>query len=208
MKRCYILICILTLSQIAQGQEFSFQMYFQDSAGNKDTLTMGYDINATDSIDAAFGETNIISTPLSSGLDVRITNEWYNRPQLAGTFHTKKQIVDSKDFPIITIDIYTNHWPVSWDNSQFNNSCRNGSFFTSINPGGWWDTGSPSNLNKVDFISTNQVTFTSNGGYGYFNDAYEYINSSNDTIPVFWLLFGDSTSGVTVINKLRRQDLT
>jgi len=79
MKKIYSLLLILALSQIVFGQEFSFQMYFQDSAGNKDTLTIGYDVNATDSIDAIFGETNIISTPLSPGLDVRVTNEWLKR---------------------------------------------------------------------------------------------------------------------------------
>jgi hypothetical protein len=208
MKKKYILFCILMLSQIAWGQEFSFQMNFQDSAGNKDSLTLGYDVTATDSIDASFGETNIISTPLSAGLDVRVTNEWFKRnlsSPTTGTFHTKKQIVDKDFFPFINIDIFTNHWPVtaSWDNLQFNNNVRNGSIFTSINPGGWWDTGSPSNLYKVDFKSTNQVTFTSNISVfnGFFNDNYAYINGSNDTISVFWLAFGDSTSFPTGINK-------
>jgi hypothetical protein len=208
MKKKYILFCILMLSQIAWGQEFSFQMNFQDSAGNKDSLTLGYDVTATDSIDASFGETNIISTPLSAGLDVRVTNEWFKRnlsSPTTGTFHTKKQMVDKDFFPFINIDIFTNHWPVtaSWDNLQFNNNVRNGSIFTSINPGGWWDTGSPSNLYKVDFKSTNQVTFTSNISVfnGFFNDNYAYINGSNDTISVFWLAFGDSTSFPTGINK-------
>jgi len=213
MNKIYCLLLILALSQIVFGQEFSFQMNFEDSAGNKDSLTIGYDINATDSIDAIFGETNIISTPLSAGLDVRVTNEWYNRmslPSTTGTFHTKKQIVDKDFVPFINIDIFTNHWPVtaSWDNLQFNNNVRNGSFFTSINPGGWWDTGSPSNLYKVDFKSTNQVTFTSNISVfnGFFNDNYAYINGSSDTISVFWLAFGDSTSFPTGINKTRAQE--
>jgi hypothetical protein len=215
MKKFYMLLFILTLSQIAQGQEFSFQMYFEDSAGNKDSLTIGYDINATDSIDAAFGETNIISTPLSVGLDVRVTNEWPNRamnPSTDGTFHTKKQIIkkyyyNGCGFNLVNIDIYTNYWPVitTWDNSQFNNSCRNGSFFTSDNPGGWWDIISPSNLYKADFKFTSQATFTSNYDQ-YTSNYYSYINSSNDTISFFWLLFGDSTSGVTAINKPGSQE--
>jgi hypothetical protein len=211
MKQLYSLFCMLALSQFTWAQEFSFQMYFEDSAGNKDTLTIGYDVNGTDSIDAVFGESNIISTPLSQGLDVRISNEWYNRYRsLEGTFHTKKQItqITEKHGNRICIDIFTQHWPVTatWDSIQFNNSARNGSLFTSINPGGWWDTGSPSDLYRADFKFTERVTFTSNHDAGYFNENYAYINNNNDTIPVFWLAFGDSAAFSTGIKRPERQD--
>lgn len=198
MKQFFITSVFLAFSFLTFGQQFSFPIYFHDAIGNKDTLILGYDINGTDSIDAAFGEINIISKPLNTTLDVRITDEWIKRLYSStGTFHTKKLIVKNycgSSFSISEIDISTKHWPVtaSWDSSLFNDICRNGSVFTSINPGGWWDTGSPSDLWRTELRNTNQVTFTSNNPSGY-NNAYAYINNAGDTIPVFWQTFGDST---------------
>jgi len=203
MKSHLLLILFISLATPSYCQDFSFQIYFEDTFGNKDTLTLGYDINGTDTIDTALGELNIISSPIDTSLDVRISNEWYNREFLStvGTFHTKRQIVEENCgnwFSISTIDIYTDNWPVtaSWDSTLFNYLCINGSVFTSVNPGGWWDTAGPSDLLITLFKNSNSVTFTSNvageiNDYGYID--YGYINNDNDTIPVFWQAFGDST---------------
>lgn len=99
MKQHLVLWFFLILSNIMNGQEFIFEMYFEDAIGNKDTLVIGYDINATDSIDSVFGEKNIISVPLDSLFDVRMTDVWLKKSsapipsQEYGSFHTKKQIV-------------------------------------------------------------------------------------------------------------------
>ncbi len=198
MKQFLIFLGVIATSNLTYGQEFSFEMYFEDSLGNKDTLIMGYDILATDTIDSIFGEINIVSVPLDSVFGVRITNEWYSGGY--ETFHTKKQIVSyncvSWPYTIVTVDIKTKNWPVtaSWDDTVFYDTCRNGSVFTSVNPGGWWDTGSPSNLDRVQLKHQNQVTFSiqvetySNGS---FNDNYAYSNGIGDTLSVFWVGFGD-----------------
>lgn len=199
MKSC-LSIFLLILSFSVYGQEFSFQLIFTDAIGNIDTISLGYDLAATDSIDETFNEQNIISIPLDTSLDVRVTNEWYRRDFLSseGTFHTKKQITNynctSLPFNLQTIDIHTKHWPVTvtWENSLFNDSCRNGSVLTSINPGGWWDTGSPSDLWRQILAIEDSITFTSNTDGGY-NENYAYINGVGDTIPVFWQSFADST---------------
>jgi len=65
--------------------------------------------------------------------------------------------------------------------------------FTSVHPGGWWDTRSSSDLWISELNGTNQVTFTSNYTIGQFNNNYADINNQNDTIPVFWQAFGDSS---------------
>jgi len=174
-------------------------MYFEDAIGNRDSLTIGYDINGTEQIDTAFGEVNIIGTPLDSIFDVRISDAFFNNGN--ATFHTKKQILPDScsgwRFPIVSIDIKSKNWPITanWDNSLFSIECSEGSVFTSFHPGGWWDVGGfPSDLNRVDLANENQVTFTSNynptSGY---DENYAYINTSNDTIPVFWMAFGDSS---------------
>ena len=203
------ILSVILLSSTCSAQQFSFQMYFVDAIGNKDTITLGYDLNATDSIDAAFGEVNIISTPLDTNLDVRITNTWWDSSSPI-SFHTKKQIIynycNSFSIGIQPINIFTHHWPVTatWDNTLFNDSCRYGSVFTSINPGGWWDTGAPSDLWRKDLFFGSSATFTTNFEEGY----YGYINSSGDSIPVFWQAFADSTfltaSIPTVPNKSQK----
>lgn len=196
MRKLNTVFFLLLLSQIAIGQEFSFKMYFEDAIGNKDTLELGYDVNATDTIDAIFGEINIIGIPFDSVFDIRISDAYWNNN--VGTFQTKKQIVQSNNcraLSFITIDLKCNNWPVTatWDNSVFSDTCRNGSVFTSVHPGGWWDTGSPSDLWRAELLNTNQVTFTSNYFSGQFDEYYAYVNDQNDTIPVFWQAFGDST---------------
>lgn len=175
-------------------------MFFSDAIGNKDTIMLGYDLLATDSIDTSFGEANIIKQPLKTTLDVRITNEWKNREfhYKPGTFHTKKQITsyDCKTFDynhIQTIDIHTKHWPVTatWNNKIFNDACRRGSVFTSTNPGGWWDVGGYSNLAQRRLAVDNSATFSSNKRPNS-GDFYGYIQN-RDTISTFWLAIADSS---------------
>ena len=207
--KIFLQLFLTTLSFSVNGQQFSFQMYFTDAIGNKDTITLGYDLTATDSIDLSFNEINIISVPLDTSIDVRVTDEFYFRTILGsvGTFHTKKQITyyNCTTFPVKTqeIDIHTKHWPVTvtWNNSLFKDSCRNGSVFTSVNSGGWWDVGSPSNLWRQVLPSNGFVTFTSNSSNS-FNNNYEYINSTGDTIPVFWQAFADSILLSLSVNEL------
>lgn len=209
MKKILFVIATFCFLTTAHGQQFSFQMFFTDAVGNKDTITLGYDLLATDSIDSYFGEVNIIKQPLKTTLDVRITNEWENRifHYKSETFHAKKQITsyDCKSFNynhIQTIDIHTKHWPVTatWNNTIFNDACRNGSVFTSINPGGWWDTGSPSSLYGAILADNSSVTFSSNVGSSY-NSNYSYIKDK-DTIPVFWLAIADISILNTSVNEI------
>ncbi len=184
-------------------------MFFKDAMGNRDTLTLGYDTAATKLIDAAFGEVNIIGVPLDTAFDVRVTDEWETMNGAGhgqGTFHTKKQISYMKcgtPSNLQSIDIYTKHWPVTatWNKTIFNDSCRNGSLITGITPGGWWDVGNPSDLFRAIFLEKDSVIFTSNCFSQGFYQATSYINNSQDTIPVFWQIFADSTLILNSINE-------
>ncbi|HAL64647.1 MAG TPA: hypothetical protein DCP10_03635 [Bacteroidales bacterium] len=189
---------------ITQAQEFSFKMFFEDSAGNRDTITIGYDPSGTDGIDPQFGEINIIDVPLNTSLDVRITDEWNNRyiSNIPGSFHTKKQIVEQKNcgdvFTVNSIDIFTDNWPVtaSWDSTLFADTCLEGSLFTSVMPYGWWDT--PGFISLL--ANTKSVSFIPNEPV--YVETYSYINNNNDTIDVFWQTFGDSTLFIVSIKDL------
>jgi hypothetical protein len=199
MKNLYLLSLILFNCFLAHAQQFSFPIYFQDAAGNRDTIVLGYDNAATDSIDS-FDGTNIISQPWKSVLDVRITNEYYRRYMSLGngSYHTKRNIKKTScQFTTTTntLEIVSNNWPItaSWDSSLFSMPCTQGSFFTSIHPGAWWDASSgSSNLGRQLFSTSSSVTFTSNHYPGFTDENSSYV-AGPDTVDVFWFGLGDST---------------
>lgn len=209
MKKLFLLFFAIANLTICKAQQFFFQMNFVDAIGNTDSLILGYDTSATDSLDAAFGETNIISTPLNSDFDVRVTDELFNRQYFStnGTFHTKKQIVRNHcvipGLSIAAIDIYAKHFPItaSWDSSVFNDTCRYGSLFTSFDPGGWWDVGGISDLGRIELMQINHITFSSQE-YSIPLPPYTYINNTGDTISTFWFAMGDSTLLLSAIEEI------
>jgi len=87
MRKTKLILAIFFLSSVANSQDFSFDLIFTDAIGNRDTLVLGYDDNAGDSIDTIFGEKNIINTPWSNIFEVRISSE---------NFETKTQIKENK----------------------------------------------------------------------------------------------------------------
>jgi hypothetical protein len=194
MKTFLLTIFGICSLNIAHAQQFSFQMKFVDAIGNKDSITLGYDINATDSLDPVFEEINIISNPYTSALNVRAGNVWFqkNSFRLFGqtAFETKTQIVPNtcgsgnfwSIFPVAEINIVSPHFPIKayWNHSTFNNPCLNGSVFTSVHPGGWWDTGGF----RDELKSTDSATF--------YQNQYYYMNGP-DTVNVYWVALTDST---------------
>lgn len=179
-----------------EAQLFEFPLYFKDAQGHMDTLIVGMHYEASESVDSAFGEMNIIGLPYKPGLDVRVTDEYQAYWQgVNALVHLKRQIT----FPTmpITIDLKTKNFPVTayWDKSLFETADRLGSLFTSYTPGGWWDAlAGDSNLGVVFFKNQDSVTFTNNVQGNYFEHAgYE---KNNDTIPVFWIALGPEGIGV------------
>jgi hypothetical protein len=183
-------------------------MKFIDAAGNRDSLTLGYDFTATDSLDLAFGETNVIATPYTSGLNVRAGNVWFQEHFSSGLFgkipfETKKQILpnncDTNTFwtvmPIAEINIVSHDFPVTayWNKILFNDTCRNGSVFTSIHPGGWWDTGG-----FREILKTGDST-------KFYHNQYYFLNGT-DTVNVYWIAFSDSSLLSIGINELTKDN--
>lgn len=128
----YTLFIFVGGNCFAQTSEFEFQLYFEDAIGNKDTVTLGYDALATDTVDTAFGEVNILNQPWENGLDVRIGKSRF-MPN-SSPFLAKKQILKSFCIPPstnyinnfseeATIHFYTSNYPirVKWDKTLFNN---------------------------------------------------------------------------------------
>ncbi|MEM7036751.1 MAG: hypothetical protein AAF570_07220, partial [Bacteroidota bacterium] len=92
-------VALLTLILLSfffslSAQTLELPLYFEDAAGHRDTLYLGYDLNATAGIDAAFGEVNIINDPIDSLFEVRISDGFrnYDFMNLPPTYNLKKQI--------------------------------------------------------------------------------------------------------------------
>lgn len=204
MKNILLLLFAACQVTVSLAQQLAFQMTFVDAKGNTDSITLGYDAAATDNLDAAFNEINILGTPYAAGLDVRIGNAWFqqqfNSYPIFNTFETKKQIVPDFCggnffflFPISTVNIVSAHFPVTayWSKNLFNDSCGYGSIFTGIHPGGWWDTGGF----IAQLAGQDAVTF----------DKDQYYLNGTDTVHVFWVAFADSTLLTVGITELMQE---
>jgi hypothetical protein len=198
------------VSMLARGQEFSFQMYFEDALGNRDTLTIGYDPNGSrDSILPDFGEENISHIPFDSVFDVRISNQSDFNTEGFVLLHSKIKVIQLdctqsyhwyQLLPYTNIIIHALHWPVkaTWDSSNFLNDCIKGTLFTSWHPSGWWDYGgSYSNFEAIELISDSQIIFLQNYPDNWdvntVDNFTHYIDDTGKPISIFFLAFGDST---------------
>ncbi len=204
----FMISFLLIGSNSLKGQEFVFSMIFSDPLGNSDTLVLGYDENATEGLDEHYGEIDIIDVPWDSLFEVRVTHELrqIDAPPIEN-FHTKKQITN-KDCetiypPVMEIDIKSIHWPVTarWSQDLFMDSCNRGSLLTSVPQGGWWDVGSPSDLDKIELKNDSIISFTDNADFtnGKVNDNYAYEDAEAGLISVFWIALGKAELGVTTI---------
>lgn len=187
MKRFILLLTALALLHISYSQEFSFTMYFEDASGQHDTLTFGYDAEATDSIDASFGEEDLSDTPFSADFEARISD--FNYPDvelfLSGDagFQTKTQIkekeCDQESFPLVSaINISEVTYPlkVHWESSLFTESCLQQSLITDWHPGLWFDAVVDGEQGAFYMDSNDTVEFT--------HTTHQMITANNKRVKV------------------------
>ncbi len=198
MKKLILILFLVPVYLTAQ-EEFSFQIFFEDALGNRDTVTVGYDENASHALESVFGEEDIISLPWVNQCEVRISN--YTK-----TFHTKKQIIKNHcgeswgNWIPMMIYVKNPQFPlkISWDYTIFQNECIIGTVFANIPDHLWF------NLYRTAYFikGTNEITYTNIP----LNDIYlNYIDPA-DSLPVysFWLRFADSsliTLGTDILDK-------
>ena len=185
MKTNFILIFLFLTGGIfsQQSPEFSFDLYFEDASGFKDTLILGYDQSATNGVDQAFGEINEISQPWSSNLfQVFLTNSG-----LEPTLKSKKQILmkpcgeDWQDWisRVYFISIKNAVFPIQLELSTdiYQNSCLNGSFLAL--DGDPWLKYSNFN-NSITLVEPN-----------YLNQYQDPIDGN--LISYYWIILADSS---------------
>lgn len=196
---CLVVFLIQLIAIEVYSQEFSFPLYFEDATGNRDTLILGYDPNATDSIDPEFGEINIVDQPWKDQLDVRTGEvkyygDWEN---VAPLYESKIQIVEKMcNFEQkINIVAWCNHFPliIKWDTSLFkNNNCVTGSLLNT-----WqyfeWDVV----YGKTAFLSPDFFAFQSDSliidsiAEGITPSVY---TDGEKTIIMLWFSFADTAT--------------
>lgn len=130
----FILLFLTTLFSffsLAQ-EEMSFQLYFEDLSGNKDTITLGWDSLATDSVDANFGEIDISNQPWNSTFEVRTLQKGFVNGSLEVIGESKKSILRKRDqYSAVFIKIKKSALEevnMTWDATVFNDSLISGSF--------------------------------------------------------------------------------
>lgn len=190
----FIILYIIFFSTTFYAQEFSFQMYFEDATGAKDTLIFGYDANATDSIDSNYGETNIITQQISNSFEVRISDliwdnlsaQEFENEQINFQLKTqieKKKCNDANPISFVSgISLYNVTYPVKvkWNKSLFQNSCLSNSFITDWHPSFWFDISmgneqGPFLMTSLDSI---ELSYTS----------HHFINNIDTTDLLFFKL--------------------
>jgi type IX secretion system substrate protein len=180
------------------GQSFEIPIYFEDSAGYKDTIVLGYDPLASYDIDTSFGEFDIIDSTYADNMEVRAAIYDYNIwPELPRILESKKMIVGNVcSYPSYTgegnaimVVIKSQNWPITmrWDNTLFLEECN---FIDIIDctPGGWFDVcgaGHPHSLFEMRLTDT----------VSYYDTEFK-IEADQDTLSaLFFRFYSDFGSG-------------
>ena len=184
------------------GQSFEIPIYFEDSAGYKDTIVLGYDPLASYAIDTSFGEINIIDSSYNDDFEVRAAiyeyDYFFEHGVLPRVIESKRMIVDSVcSYPSYTgesnsimVVIKSYNWPIAirWDNTLFLEDCN---FIDIIDcaPGGWFDVcgaGHPHLLFEMRLIDS----------VSYYDTEFK-IETEQDTLnALFFRFYSDFGSGV------------
>jgi hypothetical protein len=209
MKNNLLLLLSFLSCSLAQGQAFSFELWFEDAAGNKDTIVIGYDAEATWGIDPQFGEADIKDQAFRPSLDVRLADYDYfggvGEPELLRCeqspwdptfFHTKTRIYpgeceETPESEASLILLANPVFPVtmSWDPLLFQDSCRNQSFVTGWPAGGWFDVACGPGSQNYYMAEHDQAQL--------IQSETSYLVPPQDTVYAYWFAFrGDANVGL------------
>ncbi len=163
-------------------------LYFEDAKGNRDTLTVGYDPEATPDIDSQFGEQQLF-TPFDSVFDVRGTVPYtvFGKKLSKRIINVAEKIHGSShdcwDGARVWIFIWAKYQPVTvrWDLATFvNDPCVKGSVITNhyadelVDPYYDWDEYPP----NLYFCAGGMDSIT-------VNTSEQFVHDTNVSFPIF-----------------------
>jgi hypothetical protein len=192
MKNLYITILALFSVVLVQAQQFTFDVYFEDAVGNRDTITLGYDATASDTINAQYGEINIVNQAWDSVFEVRLSEFDYINYSGATynpSFQSKKKIMRYTPQPPcvysstpVFIAVKNKYRPFhfTWDSTLFQDTVRMSSgfqFYHYVCPGPIWASSTDSLMYEDPFNYCEQCHIEQNGdtiwligfAFSYFN---------------------------------------
>lgn len=193
-----LLVCATWFCHNISGQTFEIPIYFEDSAGYKDTIVLGYDPLASYAIDTSFGELNIIDSSYADHMEVRAAIYDYTIwPELPRILETKKMIVGNVclnpsytggDNSIMVV-MKSQNWPITirWDSTLFLEECN---FIDIIDctPGGWFDVcggGHPHSLFEMRLADS----------VSYYGTEFKIETDQGTLRTLFFRFFSDFGSG-------------
>lgn len=203
MKTFFVLVVLALCSLMSKSQEYSFPIYFEDSAGNKVTLDFGFDQSASFGIDESLGELNLLGQAYDSTFSVFFTDavtkeEWDCRleNEKTSTYLTKRQYINLWNDRFIEIGLKAKNWPVkiSWDQKsikdfdidQYLENKDYGLFLTSWRP----LNGYPDVFCCGEWPTPNGLTWLSEATeiqIGKSNACQYKANFSNDSISLIYV---------------------
>ncbi|PWH85768.1 hypothetical protein [Brumimicrobium oceani] len=190
MKKKLFLLFFLMSGGLSgqQTPEFSFEVYFEDAIGNKDTVTVGYDVNATKGIDSVFGEVNLENQSWSQ-------NNFEVFVNAGGSKRSKIQIVKNEcstnwqNTWANGISFITNSTnrpiKVSYKKEDIENVCMNTSFFWADAEPTWHLLQSLNDFSGTDPLNSFHIL-----DQIYYYDFNKKIEGS-DTIYAIHFVFAD-----------------
>jgi len=194
MKRTmYVLIMLQTCSIMLFAQEFSTKLYFEAANGEKDTLEIGYDANATAGVDEIFGEVDYGTPPINlDKFQVFVIEDDWSRQGQPSSFYLKKQIVKKAEWQkTLSIIIPLDYFPVTvtWDNTLFNDKEREYSVFTDWSPGCWWDVACTCLGMVQDMRENNSVVLPETLLCKFDYDGFLYTLTERDATKNYFLAY-------------------
>lgn len=205
------------------SQTFSTEILNENNLGQKDTVVVGYDEEATILIDSQFGEQDIHQLPIGESLDIRLSQTDVN------LFDYSEGIWNAEDNPSIIINqskiniipkscmnfidnATISNWPshstllipinqlpveLTWAASDFQNECLQYSFLTLWPVNTWWDTQSFQGDNPFG-----QTYSLSDNDRLLINEplGHSYVTENGDSLMMLFVVLNHNESILTEVN--------
>lgn len=198
----FLTTLLTTLYFFGNAQEFKSKIWIEDASGRIDSVQIGYDPSASESIDGMFGASGITNQPWSefeiraSQIDVSeiIIGEDLTNPRPISElsrYQTKTEIIpkncvghigvsnQSGYLPFITLFISTDSYPikVKWNQEEFENDCLSRSVISDWPISTWWDIPCCTNLeiNETQFSTVSEITVNNHLGVEVVNENFDTL---------------------------------
>lgn len=212
-----ITLLLVALSTVCSAQEFRSTLWIEAANGRIDSVTIGYDPSASESIDASFGAQDITDQAWSdfeiraSQVDISeiINGEDIMNPRSItdlSRYQSKTEIIPKKCddvihvsnqsgfSPFIALFISTDSYPITlrWNQDHFDSSCLNKSVISDWPISTWWDIPCCTNLdiNNTSLAGQDEITITRHVGM-------QVVNENQDALIMLNIALVDENSSST-----------